>query len=161
MRKILILLAFLCFFVSSQARAQCYGYYCGSSYTSNYGFSGFNYGYGYYNPYLPKSYQAAYGIYQFFGALNEGITLLEQSHAQEEEIAARRSALENYKSVKNYYTVGIPPFANIAPDGKPRSSKITFQDVESIRWNAPLSNTQEPAPENSTPLKTDLHLKKQ
>lgn len=122
--NLLILFVFLSSLgISGQALAQCYG--CG---------------YGYYNPYMgiyPSSWtstqKATFGIYNFFDALNQGINLVEQGAAMEREIMVRRSNLENYNSVKRYYTEGIPPFASVAPDGKPRSPKITWQDVQSIR----------------------------
>lgn len=107
--------------ISFKAHAQYYGY---GSVTSVVGL----------NPYYwPKSYVAAYGINQVFQAVQEGWTLLEQGKAVENEINARRSNLENYKSVQRFYNEGIPAFAPIAPNGKPRSPKITWQDVESIR----------------------------
>jgi hypothetical protein len=76
---------------------------------------------------------AAFAVSEFFGAIQEGWTMLEQGKQIENEINTRRNNLENYKSVQRYYNEGIPPFAPVAPNGKPRSPKITWQDVESIR----------------------------
>ena len=125
-KLLLIFIFLLSLGMAAPARAQYYG--------------GYGYNYGYVNSivglnpyYWPKSYVAAYGVNQFFQAVQEGWTLLEQGKAVETEINVRRNNLENYKSVQRYYNEGIPPFAHTAPNGKPRSPKITFQDVESIR----------------------------
>ncbi len=126
LNKLLILLTFIVALgASGEALAQCYG--CG------------NYG-GFYNPYMgifpsyaTSTQKATWGIYNFFDAVNQGLDMMEQSAAMERNIMVRRSNLENYNSVKRYYTEGIPPFAAIAPDGKPRSPKITWQVVQSIR----------------------------
>ena len=131
--KLLILLGLLTSLgLAGQAQAYCY-------YSNCYNSGGYYGGYSYVNSvvglnpnYWPKSYVAAYGVNQFFQAVQEGWTMLEQGKAIETEINVRRNNLENYKSVQRYYNEGIPPFAHTAPNGKPRSPKITFQDVESI-----------------------------
>jgi len=120
-KKYLILLAFfVAFGLASQAKAQCYGcnIYGGGYYPYPWGF---NYS------------TAAFAVDQGFAALQQTWTALEQTKALENEIKVRRNNLENYKSVQAYYTTGIPAFAPVSPEGKPRSPKITWQDVESIR----------------------------
>lgn len=114
-KKLLILFSFLLVSAAaSQARAQYYGFYGG------YYPWGFNYS------------TAAFAVDQGFATLQQTWTAIEQTQALENHIQVRRNNLENYKSVKAYYTTGIPPFAPVSPEGKPRSPKITWQDVQSI-----------------------------
>ena len=96
------------------------------------------YGYGYGGSYYPYPWgwnysTAAFAVDQGFAALQNTWTAVEQTNALEKQIQIRRNNLENYKSVQRYYQEGIPAFAPVAPDGKPRNPKITWQDVESIR----------------------------
>jgi len=125
--KLFIFLLFLASFGwGAKAQAQNYGFggYYGNYVNSVVGLS----------PVFYTGYQqAAWGVNQFFGAVQDSWTLYEQGKAQENEINIRRSNLENYKSVQRYYNEGIPAFAPVGPDGKPRSPKITWKDVESIR----------------------------
>lgn len=125
--KLFIFLGILIAFgFATEAKAQNYGF---GSYYGNYASSVVGLSPVYYTGYQ----QAAWGVNQFFGAVQESWTLLEQGKRVENEINIRRNNLENYKSVQRYYNEGIPAFAPIAPDGKPRSPKITWKDVESIR----------------------------
>ncbi|MCE9624534.1 MAG: hypothetical protein K8R69_03630 [Deltaproteobacteria bacterium] len=119
MKKYLILLSFFAVFgLASQAKAQCYG--C-NIYGGGYYPWGFNYS------------TAAFAVDQGFATLQATWTAIEQTQALEKQIEIRRNNLENFKSVQAYYTTGIPAFAPVSPEGKPRSPKITWQDVESIR----------------------------
>lgn len=121
-KKLLILLAFFGIMgLGGELKAQYYGGYYG--------------GYGAYYPY-PWGWNystAAFAVDQTFATIQSTWTAVEQTNALENEIKIRRNNLENYKSVQRYYNEGIPAFAPIAPDGKPRNPKITWQDVESIR----------------------------
>jgi hypothetical protein len=125
MKKLLILLVFLfgCG-LSRQSLAQCYGcnVYSGAGY----------YGYGYYPYYASLDTKIAYGIDSFFYALQDVTNAVAENRAIEADTLARRNQLENNKTIQNYYTNGIPAFAPVAPDGKPRSPKITWRDVEDI-----------------------------
>lgn len=87
----------------------------------------------YFLQYASSSEKAAYGIDLAFGAIFSSLKLLNEGRQLENYINAKRNSIENYKSVKRYYTEGIPPFASRGPDGRPRSPKITWSDVESIR----------------------------
>ncbi|MDL1873054.1 hypothetical protein FBR05_12780 [Deltaproteobacteria bacterium PRO3] len=116
MKKLLILFGFLLGLgLAGEARAQYYGYFYGGYYPWGWNYS-----------------TAAFAVDQGFATLQQTWTAIEQTQALENHIQVRRNNLENYKSVKNYYTTGIPPFAPVSPEGKPRSPKITWQDVESI-----------------------------
>lgn len=118
MKKLLILLTFLLGLgLVTELRAQCYG--C-SIYGGGYYPWGWNYS------------TAAFAVDQGFATLQNTWTAIEQTQALENHIQVRRNNLENYKSVQAYYTTGIPAFAPVSPEGKPRSPKITWQDVESI-----------------------------
>jgi hypothetical protein len=129
MRKSLILLAFLFGLgLAPKAHAQCVSYGC---YGSDYYYDLAAYTYFWNN--ASNSQKAAFAIDQSFGALFSTIAMLEDGKRMENYINSQRNALENYKSVQRYYTEGIPPFATHAPDGKPRSPKITWSDVENIR----------------------------
>jgi hypothetical protein len=129
-KKLLILLTFFGFLCSgTSAVAQCYSSYYGCA------GSGYYFGlasYTYFWNYADKYQKAAYATDMFFGTLQSSIAMVEESRAMENYILQRRDNLENYKSVQRYYNEGIPPFANRAPDGKPRSPKITWDDVQSI-----------------------------
>ncbi|MFO1463520.1 MAG: hypothetical protein U1F66_07055 [bacterium] len=123
MKKILILLAFFGVLgIGGMARAQCYG--CNV----------YGYGAGLYYPY-PWGWNystAAFAVDQAFATIQSTWTAWEQTQALENHIMVRRNNLENYKSIKEMTTVGVPAFAPVSPEGKPRSPKITWQDVESI-----------------------------
>ena len=105
---------------SGELKAQYYGGY-------GYGYGGYPYPWGW------NYSTAAFAVDQGFATLQSTWTAVEQTQALENQIQIRRNNLENYKSVQRYYTEGIPAFAPVAPDGKPRNPKITWQDVESIR----------------------------
>jgi len=128
--KLLILISFLSVFLfGSEARSQCYYncYYGG-------GYAGASLSYPFYGAGL--GWNATTGVWAVNQAINviqDTWTMIERDRAIEAELQARRNNLENYKSVQRYYTEGIPAFAPVAPNGKPRSPKITWQDVESIR----------------------------
>lgn len=130
MKKLLILFAFLtvCGF-SQKSQAQCSSLGCGLG--AGYFFDAAAYTYVWDN--APNYLKAAFGIDMAFSAIYSSINLLEEGKALENRINSQRNALENYNSVKRYYTEGIPPFATRGPDGRPRSPKITWSDVESIR----------------------------
>lgn len=90
--------------------------------------------YYYGNPFhMSTSNQVAYGINNFFGALNDGLNMMEQNRAIEQNMAIRRNNLETYRSLRRLQEEGPLPFAPVAPDGKPRSPQITWDDVQSIR----------------------------
>jgi hypothetical protein len=128
MRKILILLGFtLCFGLAQKVNAQCNYYSCASP-----GYYWDLAAYTYFWDNASNSMKAAYSIDMGFNAIFTTISMLEDGKRLENQINAGRNALENYNSVKRYYTEGIPPFATQGPDGKPRSPKITWSDVESI-----------------------------
>ncbi len=128
MKKTLILLSFLvtCLFAFS-AKAQSIAYPVYNGY-------GFNPYYSYYPYYYgSRSDKIAAGVYEFFWTLQDSLAFVNSARAAEAAIAQGYSNLENSKSVKRYYTEGIPPFSPITPDGRPRPPQITWQDVESIR----------------------------
>jgi len=130
MKKILILLSFLGIsWLSPQVMAQCSSLGCGANPYYFYDLAAYQY-------FLQNATTAtkiAVGIDMGFSALFSSIQLVQQGRALENQINIRRTRLENYKTVKRYYTEGIPPFASRGPDGRPRSPKITWGDVESIR----------------------------
>jgi len=128
MKKLLILFVFsLCLLFGSELRAQCVSYGC---FNSNYYYNLGAYTYFWNN--ASNSMKAAYAIDQSFGALFSSLNLIAEGRALENHINARRNNLENYNSIKRYYTEGIPPFATHGPDGRPRSPEITWSDVQSI-----------------------------
>lgn len=128
MKKLLILLAFfMTIGAASELKAQYYGGYYGGGYGGYYG------GYGYPYPWGWNYSTAAFAVDQFFGTVQQTWTAVEQTNALENQILIRRNNLENYKSIQRYHTEGIPAFSPVAPDGRPRNPKITWQDVESIR----------------------------
>jgi len=121
-KKILILLAFFCMAAfAGKASAQCYG-------CNVYGGAGY-----YPYPWGWNYSTAAFAVDQAFATVQSTWTAWEETSAIEKNIEVRRSNLENYKSIKEMTTVGVPAFAPVSPEGKPRSPKITWQDVESIR----------------------------
>ncbi len=127
MKKLLFILSFLIFILLSfQKTAQAQF----NSFFPSYGYGTYGYYYPYYGSALDKAY---YGTYQFFDTVNEVWSTVENSRATEAQIQNRRNNLENYKTLQRAQTEGIPPFADVGPDGKQRSPKITWQDVESIR----------------------------
>ncbi|HCU25549.1 MAG TPA: hypothetical protein DF383_11090 [Deltaproteobacteria bacterium] len=121
MNKLLILFIFLSSFgLASTVRANCY--------------SNCFYGVGYYGSSLAWNESTGiWAVNQAVGVIQDVWTAVEQGKALEAELQARRNNLENYKSVQRYYTEGIPAFSPVSPEGKPRSPKITWKDVESIR----------------------------
>lgn len=121
MKKLLILLAFFSLTaVASSASAQYY--------------PGGGYGYGYGSYYLTKSQWAYYATENFFNSLGSALDGVDQWKAAEANLNARRNNLENSKSVQNFVSGNVPPFAPVAPSGKPRPPQITWQDVQNIRW---------------------------
>ncbi len=130
MKKTLILLGFLSLALPGmrQSWAQCSSMGCGTT-------PGYYWDLGAYTYFLQNATtatKAAYGIDMGFNALFSSLNMINQGKAMEQEINARRNNLENQKLVERYHTEGIPPFAAQGPDGKPRSPKITWQDVQSI-----------------------------
>ena len=125
--SLLILFAF--FFIglaASGARAQsCAGctYYGDMYYPSM----------GIYPQYWSTSDQITYGINNAFATIQSVTSSLQYDRQVEANINSRRNALETQNSLNRLATEGIPPFASISPEGRPRSPKITWQDVESIR----------------------------
>lgn len=128
MKKLLILLAFFTVFgFAAKSQAQCGSFGCGSV---GYYYNLANFTYFWNN--APGYLKTAYAVDMGFQALFSSISMIEHGRAVERHINTRRNNLENYKSVKRYYTEGIPPFADRGPDGRPRSPKITWADVQSI-----------------------------
>lgn len=124
MRKFLILLGFIGLFsFSSGAQAQYYG---ASGYYNDLA------NYTYFWNYASSSQKAMFGIDQFFGALNSTVNYHRRNKAAEQAINNGRNQLENYQSLKRYVTEGPLPFASHGPDGKPRSPKISWDDVQNI-----------------------------
>lgn len=129
MKKLLIFLGFFgLLLAASPARSQCFSYGCNNNPYYYYDLASYTY----FLQNAPSYLKIAVGIDAGFAAIQHGIYLADESKAMNQYMMARRNELENYKSVKRYYTEGIPPFATIAPNGKPRSPKITWSDVESI-----------------------------
>jgi hypothetical protein len=125
-KKLIIITLFLISPVFSPARAEAQYYhpYFGNGFGS----------YGYYYPYYGSAAdKALYATYQFFGTTNEVWSTVQNNRALEGQIQHRQNNLENYKTLQRAQTGGIPPFAEVGPNGRPRSPKITWQDVESIR----------------------------
>ena len=125
MKKILIYFSFLavfCLFGSIKVEAQVYSYY------------------GYSTPYyhtnifkhMTKTDMAIYSINSFFGALDSALYNLEQIKAYERYVQTKSNQIEDMKSLQRYYTEGIPAFSPVTPEGKPRSPKINWQDVDRI-----------------------------
>jgi len=128
MKKLLILFGFLVVLgVAPKVQAQCGSFGCMST---GYFFNAAAYTYIWNN--ASTSQKAAYSVDMAFSALFSSLAFIEQGKRQENYINNRRYNLENYKSVKRYYTEGIPPFASRGPNGRPRSPKITWADVQSI-----------------------------
>jgi hypothetical protein len=129
MRNLLIIFGlFSCLLFSPQVKAQCVSYGCSSS-----GYYWDLAAFTYFWDNASNSMKAAYSIDQAFSAIFSTISMIEDGKRMENQINAQRNSLENYKSVVRYYNEGIPPFAPQGPDGRPRSPKITWSDVESIR----------------------------
>ncbi|MCP5468193.1 MAG: hypothetical protein H7A32_02875 [Deltaproteobacteria bacterium] len=109
--------------LASPSQAQYYG---GTSYYNDMA------NYTYFWNYATDAQKAIFGIDQFFGALNYSVGYHRQTKAAEQAINQGRNQLENYKSLKRYVTEGPVPFASHAPDGRPRSEKIRWEDIQSI-----------------------------